>query len=681
MTPSSLFEKALTLALTEHEAGHFFNAEKLYRSALQLQPDHEQVNYHLGLLAFQKGFFGEAAEYFERVLGMNPQNPDYWIDLITALIKNDRLDEAENVIKIGKDHGLSGAELQKIEAFLRTEKEEVALFQTLSALFEACTHAKQAPFSETKKLHALLERSDFKKAKTLAAALIKKFPKDIISWQTLAAIYDKNGKLLWSMYISKQLLSVESDSAQLFYNYGVALRSINRLGEAESAFSEAISELKPDWIKYKKISHRDLLFLVNYLHIKTEKAVFDLYKNYSASFLNTKNKKIFTKRRFSETSEAPLKIAYASPDLRKHAVLHFIKPLLESHNQNQFKLFAYAELKNNKNAKKGKKGYTTTVGHLEDDESQAIKPYFAAWRNTYEMSDDEMAAQIEEDEIDILVDLAGHTVGNRLEVFARKPAPVSVTWLGYGYTTGLDAIDYFLCDSVMVPEGHESIFSEKPWRLPVPFCAYRPDERMGEVRGEIGRPGHIIFGSFSRSIRINDRVIAVWAAILQRVEGSRLLLNSVSFDSADIRKQIAGRFADFGIPASRLILGYTSPPYDLMKEVDIGLDCFPHNSGTTLMETLYMGIPFVTLADRPSVGRIGSSWLHGIGLAELIATSEQAYIQLAVALAKDEARLDALKRTLRPRLAQSPLMDEVGFTRHVEAAYRQMWQMYCEKPE
>lgn len=681
MNPSSLFEKALKLALAEHEAGHFFNAEKLYRSALRFQPDHEQANYHLGLLAFHKGFFDEAAQYFERVLGIKPENQDYWIDLINALIKNDQIEKAKNVIAVGKQHGLSGLELKKIEDFLEFKNNETTLFEKCIARFDRATEKRQASAVETKKLCFYIENHEFKKAKKLALALIKKFPRDIVSWQVLSNIYYENGLHLWALYISKRLTEIKPNDAEILRNFAFALQNMNNLEEAEEIFLKSLSNINSDSIKNKKIVYQNLLFLNNYSAKKNKDDIFCFYKNcdnniYVKKIVNFKTKK--------KDPERLLKIGYVSPDFRKHAVRNFIEPVVAHHNKNFFETYSYAQIKEknikNKTSRKKEEWWSVSFFH-EDEITERFKTLIPFWRSTHEMTDSEVANQIVDDDIDILVDLAGHTIGNRLEVFAMKPAPVSMTWIGYGYTTGLYAIDYFLCDSVMVPEGYESIFSEKPWRLPVPWCVYRPDERMGEPRAEINRPGHVIFGSFSRSIRINDRVIAVWAEILKRVAGSRLLLNSLSFDSADIRKQIAERFADFGIPFNRLIMGYTSPPYEIMKEVDIGLDCFPHNSGTTLMETLYMGIPFVTLADRPSVGRIGSSALHGVGLTELIATSEQAYIELAVALAKDEARLEQLKKNLRPMLQKSPLMDEVGFTRQLEDAYRQMWQLYCEKPE
>ncbi|EXJ10786.1 TPR domain protein, putative component of TonB system [Imhoffiella purpurea] len=301
------------------------------------------------------------------------------------------------------------------------------------------------------------------------------------------------------------------------------------------------------------------------------------------------------------------------------------------------------------------------------------------WVGTRGLSDAELAERIRADGIDILVDLAGHTAGNRLGVFARRPAPVSVSWMGYGYTTGLSAIDYFLTDGVMTPAGSEGLFAERPWRLDVPSLVYRPEPGMGPVGSLPARVwGGITFGTLTRSVRINHRTIRVWSEILDRVGGSRLVIDSKDFAPDSMRAALQARFAEHGIGPERLAIGYHSPPWDLLRCIDIGLDCFPHNSGTTLIETLYMGVPFITLAERPSVGRIGSLMLEGAGHGEWIAGSEAEYVAKAVALAGDLASLSEIRAGLRGELESGPWRDEAGFARRVERAYREMWRCWCD---
>jgi predicted O-linked N-acetylglucosamine transferase (SPINDLY family) len=215
------------------------------------------------------------------------------------------------------------------------------------------------------------------------------------------------------------------------------------------------------------------------------------------------------------------------------------------------------------------------------------------------MSSEALAERIRADGIDILVDISGHTAGNCLQVFARKPAPVSLHWLDFGYTTGLTAIDYYLTDQFTIPEGSEHLFSEKPWRMPGTAYAYRPAEGMGEVSALPAKArGYITFGTLTRAVRINHHVIRTWSAILKQTPNARLVINSGNYQNPVLRQQLLDRFAEQGIAADRLDIGSNSPPWDVLRGIDIGLDCFPHNSGTTLFETLYMGIPFITGSQR-----------------------------------------------------------------------------------
>ena len=253
-----------------------------------------------------------------------------------------------------------------------------------------------------------------------------------------------------------------------------------------------------------------------------------------------------------------------------------------------------------------------------------------------------------------------------------------MSWLGFGYTTGLSAIDYFLTDGVNAPEGSEELFAEQPWRLATPGFVYRPAEGMGHVSALPAHDrGHVTFGTLTRSVRINHRSIKVWSQILQRVPGARLVVDSMNYRDQSMRSALLDKFSAHGIGPERLEIGFHSPPWDVLRGMDIGLDCFPHNSGTTLFESLFMGVPFITLAGRPSVGRLGSSILQGVGHPEWIARSEDEYIDKAVALASALPKLAALRAGLRAQMQASALMDEPGFARKVEAAYREMFSRWA----
>ena len=404
-----------------------------------------------------------------------------------------------------------------------------------------------------------------------------------------------------------------------------------------------------------------MLFVLNYHPDKSGEEIFEAYREYDARF-GLPHQSEWRPHGNSRETNRRLKVGYVSPDFKKHPVRHFLEPLLAHHDKQAVEVYAYAELAR------------------EDSVTARYRKYVDQWVPTQGLSDKELAERIRADEIDILVDLAGHTAHNRLGVFARKPAPVSLSWLGYGYSTGLTAIDYMLTDETSAPAGSEGLFSEKPWRLATPGYVYRPAEGMGEVSPlPATNSGYVTFGTLSRGIRINHRVIRVWSEILKRVEGARLVIDSKDFRDVYSQDILAEKFAAHGISRDQLQIGCHSPPWDVLRGLDIGLDCFPHNSGTTLFETLYMGVPYITLAGRPSVGRLGSSILEGVGHSEWIARSEDEYVEKAVALAENLPQLAALRAGLRREMQAGPLMDEHAFARKVEAAYRDMFGKWAER--
>ena len=391
----------------------------------------------------------------------------------------------------------------------------------------------------------------------------------------------------------------------------------------------------------------------------TAKEIFEYYKQLDKKFgLPHKDKwKTFAQPKVQKNK---LKIGYVSPDFKKHSVQSFLLPTLAHHNHDKFEVFAFAEL------------------DKADLITEQYKNYVDHWIRTEKMNDDELTQKVRDLGIDILVDVAGHTQNNRLKVFAQKPAPISLTWLGFGYTTGLSAIDYFLTDNVMVPKGSEHLFSEKPWRLEqnYGFCCYQAKTDMGEVNKLPAlSKGFITFGTLTRTIRINDRIIKAWADILTKVPKSKLIINSKNFHNNEkTASNFKRKFKEYGISENRLDFYYKTPPWDSMRQIDIALDCFPHNSGTTLIEHLYMGNPFITYSNRPSVGKIGASILTTLGHPEWIATSEEEYVEKAVALASDPQKLSTIRQNLRAEMEASPLMDQKGFVRELEGAYQAMWR-------
>jgi protein O-GlcNAc transferase len=366
--------------------------------------------------------------------------------------------------------------------------------------------------------------------------------------------------------------------------------------------------------------------------------------------------------------ERRLRIGYVSPDFRKHSVAHFIEPIFVHHDRGRVEVFAYYS------------------GPAADDITHRIRASVDHWCECTSMSDEALAGRVRHDCIDILVDLAGHTDGNRLPAFALKPAPVQITYLGYPATTGFTAMDYRVSDSLADPEGaQDALFVERPLRIAPPMLAYRPAFGTGGLLGEQeqvpvtrvndGRP---TFGSFNHVSKINDAVIGTWARLLIAMPDARLLIKSRGIEST----KLLTAFERQGVEAERLLLkGRDEESLAHMSrynEIDVALDTFPYNGVTTSLEAMWMGVPVITLAGDGLASRMGVMLAATVGHPEWIATSPDEYVERAVALAADRAALGRLRASLRNELARSALMDASGVTRKLEDAYREAWRRWCE---
>jgi predicted O-linked N-acetylglucosamine transferase (SPINDLY family) len=308
------------------------------------------------------------------------------------------------------------------------------------------------------------------------------------------------------------------------------------------------------------------------------------------------------------------------------------------------------------------------------------------WRDFAGTGDEAVADLVREDRVDILADLPGHTAYNRLSVFARKPAPIQLTFLGRGTTTGLSAIDYRLTDRLLSPPDSPEWFSEGPFFLPACSHCYRPPDGAPRVTPlPASRSGHITFGSFNSHAKLNPSVIRTWARILQALPKGRLVLKDRTLADAAQQRSVFELFARRGLAAHRLtLLPQTGAHVDhlrLYAQIDIALDPFPYNGCTTTCEAIWMGVPVITLAGSMSFGRHGASLLPTLGLVTLVTSTPEAYVTQAVDLAARLDELAALRRTLRPQMAASPLCDADTFARNVEQAYRLMWRRWCQQGE
>jgi predicted O-linked N-acetylglucosamine transferase (SPINDLY family) len=315
----------------------------------------------------------------------------------------------------------------------------------------------------------------------------------------------------------------------------------------------------------------------------------------------------------------------------------------------------------------------------EDKHTQRLKPYFDHWRNILGVSDEAAAEMIRNDKIDILVDGCGNMLGTRLTVFAHKPAPIQVTWLGSAWTTGLPQMDYVLFDPYMAPEGAAA--SEQIVRLPRTWASFRPGERARQASVK-SLPaltnGYVTFGYSGRTERLNHRVFHTWGKILKRMPQAQLILDFKAFNDPKTQAYYKEFLAQHGIDTTRVVMRNSKNIFDGLGDIDILLDSFPHSGGTMLFDAIWMGVPAITLASPRPVGRIGTSLMTNLGLPEWVAQDEREYEDKAVAFAQDIPALSSLRSGMRARMQASPVMDEKAFAQDVENAFKTMWRNWID---
>jgi protein O-GlcNAc transferase len=689
-TLESLHGRMVAEGMRLHRAGRLVEAESAYRQVIAADPNHADALHLLGVLAHQSGHFAPAIELIDRAIAINPRVPEYHANLGNVQKDAGNLAVAEASYRTA---------LQSLPAFPDVLVNLGLVLQAQGRFDEAAAWAGLATASSNKK--------DCDSAMVALDEVLRCDPTATWLKPHLAAVIDKVGMLDIAAgrnaAASAKLVraaNLNPDSADIQFHLGCALQAVERYDEAIAAYRQSIAlrpGFAPAWnnlansLRFcrrldeaiecfrRALSiqgnldgvRSNILLTMNYAESVPPKVFFAEHLEFgrilsSRAIANGARDASQPQHANMPDAARRLRVAYVSPDFRAHPLTRFLEPILARHDRANLEIFCYS------------------CSTISDEFTRQIRANVDEWRSLVGLDDETAAQQIRDDSIDILVDLAGHTGANRLPVFARKPAPVQVTYLGYPATTGLAAIDYKIVDRLTAPvaRGLDELHTEMLWRLEGPMWAYAPQAGMPAVSPlPATRVGFVTFGSFNTIIKLGSGAVRAWAEILRAVPGSRLRIATVP--EGETRAQLSAEFAALGIEASRLIFHARLEPaafWELYAATDIALDTFPCNGGTTTFETLWMGVPVIAMAGADHeilVSHVSAGILRGLALDELIGSDLGDYVRRAVELALDPVRLAHLRGELRGRLSASPYLDHAAFTADLERAYRAMWQRWC----
>jgi len=596
-------------------------AARAFEKALSLNPESAEVHNNLGMLLFQAGKHTRAIAHFQAAITLGPLIPQIHNNL-------------GNALSAVKD--LAGAQ-KAFEAALDLDPDHLDALNNLGNLF-----AGRGEFENAKKcyIHAIRAKPD-----------------------SADAYYNLGNLLRGSFNIDEAIscfinaLQANPQSAAAMTNLAESLQVLGDLDTAEEWLHKAlVLDDASDTIWGL------LLSCMQYNPVYSTREIFQEHAQWGTRFVGRRTTLPYGN---APDPGRPLTIGYLSPDFCGHPVGAFLEPLLSNHDLSAFEIICYSN----------------TV--KEDATTVRFKSCAKHFRDISNLPDDEAEKLVRGDGVDLLVDCAGHTFGNRLALMARKPAPVQITFLGYPGTTGLSSIDCRLTDAICDPEGEENFYTEALVRIQGGFSCWKPPS----VAPDIAPPpaaarGMVTFGSLHTLARLNPVAIALWSKVMKAVPNSRLLIFRTTL-SPIARDRLSWLFAENGVDTKRIIMTSAVPPRGghlaVYHEIDIALDTLPWSGHTTACEALYMGVPVVTLAGNRHAGRMVASVLTQIRKSAWIARSREDYVAIAQRLACDTAALAEIRRELRGQIASSRLCDGPAYARAVEEQYRLMWRNWCDQ--
>jgi predicted O-linked N-acetylglucosamine transferase (SPINDLY family) len=620
MNPSKL-QSVLKAALAHHQAGRWVEAEKLYREARLGAPRSFDAFHLSGALAYQQGRGADAVNLFSHALKLDRKSVICGMRLGMALMVVGRNAEAET----------------KLRDTIKISPDYFEVWDKLAYCLKV-----QDRLAEALVCHE----------KTVALK-----PDFAMGWYNYGLTLVLMGRPLEALSCHDHALAVDPTYALARFGRAQTLFHLNRIDECVADYRQFL-QVQPD----NHEARSNLLFALHALESISREELFAEHVAFGRA-VGSPVTESFTAL---ADPHRRLRVAILSPDLRNHSCAYFLEPLLQHLDPADFELYLYHD-------------------HFREDEtSLRLRGLAAVWRNFVGQPHAAVEQAIRADAPDILIDLAGHTgMGNKLPLFARRLAPVQMTYLGYPNTTGVPAMDYRLTDAVADPAGEADAFAtEQLVRFAPTAWTYAPPTTAPAVNSLPAlATGQITFGCFNNLTKVTDAMLRTWSAVLQAVPDSRLLLKGHGLSDAAVRERFLARLLKAGLARERVMLLERTPDTTshlaVYHQVDIALDTFPYNGTTTTCESLWMGVPVVSLAGDRHMARVSASLLHAVGHPEWVATTDEGYVQAAATLAADRVQLAEIRGSLRDGVRASPLMDHAGQAKRFGAALRESWKKWC----
>ena len=485
-------------------------------------------------------------------------------------------------------------------------------------------------------------------------------PKFLDAHNNLGIALKNSGEFLRALNIFNSALKIDANHPLTNFNLGDVYEKFNEVEKAINCFKKA-TKVKPDF----NLAYSNYLFFLNYLDKYENNFYYDEAIDYRKS-IKKFDEKFLTSFQYDKSPQK-LKIGFVSGDFRKHPIGYFLFETLKHLKDMDVELFAYSNMKKN----------------LEDKLSEDLKIFFSKWHSVKTINDLDLINLIRQEKINLLLDLSGHSANGRLPIFINKPAPVQATWIGYLDTTGIKEMDYIIADPFVVDDDQKNLFVEKIYKMPKIWnCLSKPDYNIQVGTLPALKNKFITFGSFNHLNKLNDSVIKLWSELLKKIPKSKILLKYKSLNIDYYKENIKKKFNSNGIEEHQLILEGSSPREDLLKtynKVDISLDPFPYSGGTTNFESVWMGVPILTLKGKKFISNCGASINYNLGMSDWIAKDKENFIIKASAFCSDLNKLSDIRAGLREKALNSPLFDSKKFAEDFHGALWKMWKIFLKQ--